>query len=109
MDLTEEFEQRVAKVHQLQDFIELYAQKTELIVGLEELKGQTDQVSELLAKCNTAIKQFQNNKKYEQLIKRARNAQTVMLNIMDKLDVKEEQQQEEKLEAVEIPKMILPP
>lgn len=114
MDLAKEFERRVARVQQLKNFVAIYAQKTELIVGLEELKGQADQASELLAKCKAAVEQFQNNNKqrYEQLIERARNAQTVMLNIMDKLDEGEdleEQQQEQKLQKVESPKVNLPP
>lgn len=101
MDITKEFERHAAKVRQLQDFIELYTSKTELIVSLNELNDQTIHVTELLQKCKTVVSRFQDNKKqqYEQLIERAKNSQIVMLNIMEKLDEKDElerQQQQQR-------------
>lgn len=88
MDLRKEFDQRLEKIDQLKDFIVLYGKKCECIEEISSLSNETLEVNGLLQKCSESIEQFKNhnNIRLKTLVERAQQQQTLMLNIMEKLD-----------------------
>ena len=91
MDLKVLFEERLAKIEHLKNFIVIYGKKSEHMSELYEIHELKENIRALLEKCGKYVDNFQKHQKerYESLLKEAHEQQLLMLNVIEKLDEKQ--------------------
>lgn len=88
MDLQRTFDQRLRKIDQLKEFIELYGRKRENYAEIKSISGNSENVRRLQKECAQCISSFQseNRERIAELIVRIQRLQVQTLEVLAKLE-----------------------
>lgn len=88
MDLQQLYDQRLQKIDQLKEFIILYSVKCEKYKDIEIISQESVNIKKLLNECANSVRKFQNynRARITEIIKKSQKQQTIIFNILDKLE-----------------------